>query len=546
MVTFRLFRIAVLLLVFLFLLLPQGMASAETGSQDGTGRFNMSYVYFGSSNAYTGLVDKTKNSLDDISPSYFDLNDDGTLKLTMAVDPRFVKDMHDRKIKVTPFLSNHWDKEKGIAALHNGELLSSQIADTIMEYDLDGVNVDIENVTLAERDLYTGFVAKLRAKLPADRSVSVAVAPNPYHTTDLWYGSYDYAELAKYCDYLMLMAYDESYQGGEEGPVAGYPFVEKSIRAALEAVPPDKLVLGIPFYGRLWKQGSSYGGYGISNNTVEDFIRKYNGTVTYDAVQKSPKAVITIKPGDPKPTVFGKTLDAGKYDIWFENELSIKAKLELVGKYDLKGTGSWSLGQETESTWDYYTLWLDGKYYGDVQKSWARQQILTALNNGWMKGMSPTVFMPDGPVTRAQAATLFVGMLGIDRSAAAAKRPMYSDIADHWAYDDIQAATEYGLFAGVGGNKFAPDQALTREQMAVLLDHIIKFGNDASPRFPDVTPETSPWSYAAINRMAEAGIFEGYEDGGFHPKEIINRAQIAVLLGRIYPFAGNTILAMNN
>lgn len=506
----------------------------------------MSYVYFGNSGAYTGLVDKTQNSLDDIAPSYFDLNADGSLKLTMAVDPAFVKDMHARNIKVTPFLSNHWNQDIGVAALQNGDQLSSQIADAISTYDLDGVNIDIENVTPAEKDLYTDFARMLREKLPEGRSISIAIAPNPYHLVTGWYGSYDPAGLSQYCDYLMLMAYDESFQGGAEGPVAGYPFVESSIKAALETVPAGKLVLGIPFYGRFWKQGAAYGGYGISNNTVESLVKEYNGTVTYDYVRKSPKAVITIRPGDPKPKIFGKTLDAGKYDFWYENEPSIKKKLELVGKYNLKGTGSWSLGQESVSTWNYYSMWLDGKYYGDIETSWAKPEILTAINNGWMEGMSPTVFMPDGPVTRAQAATLLVRMLNIDKASIGTRDAMYSDIKNHWAYDDIQATTAYGLFEGVGGSRFAPDQVLTREQMAVLLDRIIKPATLVQPRFSDVTPESSPWSYEAIDRMAAADIFEGYDDGSFHPREIITRAQIAVLLGRISPALDNVVLTMNN
>ncbi len=543
---FKAVKFLLSLYVMISLIMSSGMAAAETVGQDNTGRFNMSYVYFGNSAEYTNLVDETGNSLDDVAPSYFDLDNDGTLKLTLAVDPGFVRDMHSRNIKVTPFLSNHWNQAVGIAALRNGDKLSSQIAEAILQYDLDGVNVDIENVTSAEKDLYTNFVRLLSEKLPEGKSISVAVAPNPYHATNLWFGSYDFAGLAQYCDYLMLMAYDESYQGGAEGPVAGYPFVESSIKAALETVPADKLVLGIPFYGRIWKQGALYGGYGISNNTVENLIKEYNGRITYDYAEKSPKAVITIDPGDPKPKVFGKTLDAGKYTIWYENKTSIKRKLELVGKYDLKGAGSWSLGQESASTWDYFSMWLDGIYYSDIERSWAKPEILTALSKGWMEGMSPTVFMPDGPVTRAQAATLLVRILGIDKTSTGERGPLYSDIVGHWACDDIRTATAYGLFEGVGGNKFAPEQALTREQMAVLFDRIMNPGATAAPRFTDVTPETSPWSCEAIGRMAAAGMFEGYDDGSFHPREIINRAQIAVLLGRVIPSLNNVVLAMNN
>ncbi len=545
----------------------------------GTERFNMSYVYFGNSDSYTGLVDNTKGSLDDISPSYFDLEDDGTLKITTAVDRSFIADMHARGINVTPFLSNHWDREKGIKALNNRVQLALQIADAIEEYDLDGVNVDIENVTHNEAAAYVDLVRLIREKLPYGKSVSVAVAVNPYGITEGWQASYNYAALAQYSDYLMLMAYDEHYQGyvnnqgSAAGPVAGSRFVEDSIKAALKEVPADKLVLGIPFYGRLWKRGASYGGYGISNYMVEDMIREYKGTVVYDYTKKSPKAVITIGAGDRKPVVFGKKLDAGTYDIWFENEASIKQKLELVEKYDLKGTGSWSLGQEAKSTWDYYSMWLDGIYFRDIQSHWAKSSILTALDRGWMNGMSASAWMPDAPMTRAQAAALLVRVLDIDKSALDANESVFTDTQGHWACADIEAASRYGLIEGIGDGRFAPEAVLTREQMAVILHRIMNSagqlpgldGQSQKPerqstglgeqfsepvrtkhnRFSDVTEANSPWSFEAIIEMTDVGLFEGFSDGTFRPKDAMSRGQIAVLMERYWQYLERGIDASN-
>jgi spore germination protein YaaH len=543
-VTFRTISLkALIMLPVIILLVLAGGPVAATGEKAGvSARYNMSYVYFGNSALYTSLVDNTDGSLDEIAPSYFDLNEDGTLKLTPAINRKFINDMHERGIKVVPFLSNHWDRQKGINALNNRELLASQVADAIEEYGLDGVNVDIENMTENERDIYTDFVRLLREKLPDGKIVSVAVVPNPYKLTSGWHASYDYAGLARYCDYLMLMAYDEHYQGdirktGGAGPIAGYPFVENSIKAALKEVAPEKLLLGIPFYGRLWKRGEAYGGYGISNNTVEELVREYNGKVIYDHVQKSPRAVITIKASDRKPVVFGKTLGAGTYDIWFENEESIKRKLELTGKYGLKGTGSWSLGQEEKSTWDFYSLWLNGRYFSDIQKHWAKKSIVAAIDNGWMNGMSSTRFQPDAPVTRAQAATLFVRILGIDTEGFAGRTPVFSDTAGHWAFAEIESAAACGLVKGTGNGIFEPDKALTREQMVVLLDRIIDTGTPVERIFfSDVTPETSPWAYESINRMAAAGLVSGFPDGLFRPGDIMSRGQIAVLMTRIYPY----------
>lgn len=81
-------------------------------------------------------------------------------------------------------------------------------------------------------------------------------------------GSYDYATLGVLCDQIFIMAYDEHYTGSTPGAVASFPFVEMSVKNTLKYVPPSKIVLGIPFNGRYWKQGASNGGYGITVSDV--------------------------------------------------------------------------------------------------------------------------------------------------------------------------------------------------------------------------------------------------------------------------------------
>src|SRR5690606_19569471 len=168
-------------------------------------------------------------------------------------------------------------------------------ADVIMKYNLDGINVDIENVTHHFRDEYSDFVRLLRELLPNDKEVSVAVVANPSNQLYGWHGSYDYNSLAVNSNYLMIMAYDESYPGGPPGPLASIDFVEQSIKYALEqGVPKDKIVVGIGHYGRYWKEGASYGGYGISNQQIQQAINLYDGVVTFDEKSQSPKATFTI------------------------------------------------------------------------------------------------------------------------------------------------------------------------------------------------------------------------------------------------------------
>ncbi|MFT4416288.1 LysM peptidoglycan-binding domain-containing protein [Fredinandcohnia humi] len=320
---------------------------------------NLGYMYFGNTKEYVNTVIQTGHSVNIVSPSYFDINPDGTLKLTYQVDPAFIETMHKQGVRVVPFLSNHWNREVGRAMLQNKELAAQQIADAIARYNLDGVNVDIENVTDIDRDNYTEFVRLLRTKIPPTKEVSVAVAANPNGWNTGWHGSYDYTNLAKYADYLMIMAYDESYPGGDPGSVASYSWVEKSIQYALnQDVPPDKVVLGIAHFGRYWIEGQSYGGFGISNTQVETMIQRYNGTVVFDEISKTPKATVTIKEGDPLTFVGGAALSPGTYTIWFENEESIRHKLQLVSKYNIRGVGNWSLGQEVRGVWNSYVTTL--------------------------------------------------------------------------------------------------------------------------------------------------------------------------------------------
>jgi len=499
-----------------------------------TDKFNMSYIYFGSTSKYTYYVNRTNGSLDVISPSYFDLNDNGTLKLTSTVSTSFINEMHNIGVKVVPFLSNHWDRNKGKKALENREALAREIADAVKKYNLDGVNVDIENVTESERDIYTDFVRILRSKLPSGKEVSVAVAPNPYNSTRGWQGSYDYAALAKYSDYLMIMTYDEHYQGGEPGPVASASFVEASIKYALQRVSKEKIVLGIPFYGRYWKNGVSYGGYGINAEHVERLINKYNGKVLFDDKYKSPKAVITIKPGDEPDYVLGRKLDAGTYTIWYENEESIKYKLNLVQKYDLKGTGSWSLGQEDEATWSYYDLWLNGRYFIDAWNHWAKDDISFVKDKGWMIGLPGNRFAPENPLTRAEAAAVLVRAFELEKKAE--DGITFTDTAKHWAKEEIETARQNNVVSGVGNGKFLPDEPVSRQEMAVMLDNLLmlpELDGDGNNPYYDVSFKKTPWSYESIIKMTAYGIFYGGVDGGFHPDDNTTRAQMAALMKRI-------------
>lgn len=520
----------IVLLPFTFINTKEGQASTQ--------KFNMSYLYFGNKSNHVQYVDRTNGALQLVSPSYFDLNEDGTLKLSNLFDVNFIEEMREREIRVVPFLSNHWNREKGRKALENRDVLAREIKQVIEEYDLDGIHLDIENLTHEDRENYTDFVKILRDILPDDKEVSIAVSANPIDIETGWQGSYDYEELAKYCDYLMIMTYDQSYYGSLPGPVASIGFVEDSIKYALERVPAEQIVLGIPFYGRYWNLSESKGGRGIHLTDLDTLIELYDADVFFDEYTMSPRAEFEIELEDSTFSVFGRKLNPGNYVMWFENESSIKAKLDLVKKYDLKGTGSWSLGQELPETWNYFTAYLNdtdenNDSFNDIKDHWAEEEILKVKDKGLMKGYDNGFFMPDSFLTRSQAAVIIVRAFELE--SLDYKGNNFEDVPiNHWAKQEIQIAWEHGIVKGVNEESFLPERPVTREEMAALLARILDFqdvSTDLNLAFDDV--DLNMWSYNSIYAMTYHGLIRGFEDYTFRPRRNITRGEIAVLLNRV-------------
>lgn len=489
--------------------------------------FHMTYAYFETGNALIETLNKTGEILDVVSPSYFDLNSDGSLKLTPQFDANTIKLMQKGNFRVVPFLSNHWDRAVGRAALKSRKALVKEIVQVIKEYNLDGINVDIENITHEDRDDFTQFIKELRESLPKDKELSIAVAANPKGYTTGWHGAYDNEKLAQYADYIMIMTYDEHYDGGNPGPVSSIQFVEESIKHELKNIPSSKIVLGLPFFGRYWKDDGSIKGKGISLIKVNELVKKYNGTITFDDYTKSPKATINI-------TGYEAGMPKGKYTIWFENEESILNKLGLIDKYNIKGAGSWSLHQATQNIWNVYNYWSDGsKFFIDVEEGWAKAPILSISERGWMIGTKDFYFEPNQPLTRAQAATLLVRVMELKNTGN--NLPKFTDVSNsHWAKSDIEIVALHGIMNGKGNQRFGPDEFLTREEMATLLTRLLQIspseGKKNNP-FRDIN--STQWSYPFVMAAAEEEIFEGYEDNTFRPKDKVTRAQMAALLDRI-------------
>jgi spore germination protein YaaH len=194
------------------------------------------------------------------------------LKLTTAASQNFVARMQAQGIKVVPFISNHWDRAQGQAALLNREELTDRLADEIIRYNLDGINIDLENLTPADRFAYVDFVRLLRQKLPAGSSFRLRwlqILTRRFGQQ----GFYDSAGLASYFDNHIIMAYDEHYQNGRPGGFS-MAFVNRSIQYGPVFVPKKKSYWP-SLYGVTWQNGGGYLWLRHKHITADALIETY-------------------------------------------------------------------------------------------------------------------------------------------------------------------------------------------------------------------------------------------------------------------------------
>lgn len=493
---------------------------------------HMSYLYGTNSSTALKNIDSTSGAINIVTPGFFELNADGSLKT--SIDQSFIEQVHKRGLKVVPFISNHWDRNLAQTAMNNRDNLTTQIANSIIKNNLDGIDIDIENLNDTDREAFTDFIRLLNQKLPKDKILSIAIAANPNNWATGWHGSYDYQTLSEYSDYLMVMAYDEHWNGATAGPVASLPFVEKSIQSLLnQGVDSKKIVLGLPFYGRIWNDAEEFGGDGVSNKSIYTIAKKHNGQFHFDNTSKSAYVKFTVKSSDSPTSINGKKLAPGNYTIWFDNELALKYKLRLVEKYNLKGTGSWDLNQATNGIWKFYSAWANGEHHFiDSENHWAEKDIMALYNKNWINGKNDFNFDPNGHLTRAEAVTILVKALGLDEKNEIASNTFTDVPVNHWAKQSIELANQKNIVNGTGSQHFEPNARITRAQLAAILSRVVDYpANDSAKlTFNDVPKEH--WAYADILKLSSQGIITGTGSSKFSPDDFVSRAQMAAMVNR--------------
>ncbi len=277
-----------------------------------------------------------------VSPTWFAVVDtEGTVR--SLADATYVKWAHERGYRVWGLITNGFSQSRTRAFLPSAAMRESIIRQLLYYaklYDLDGVNLDFESMYLSERDDYVALAREL-VPLAHAQGLTVSVDVSFLSSSELWSRCFDRPALSSLCDYVMVMAYDEHTSASSPGSVGSIPWVEYGLQRLLDEgqVPASKLVLGVPFYTRLFETRPGWRGQVTvySMNGVRNLLAEKGLAPTWD--------------GAAGQHYLEFTEDEWTNRLWIEDEESMSARVRLVHKYGLAGIAAWRRGFELPDIW---------------------------------------------------------------------------------------------------------------------------------------------------------------------------------------------------
>lgn len=280
-----------------------------------------------------------------VSPTWFSLADENG-NLDNRADLRYVQWAHSEGYQVWALFSNSFDPVRTSEVLRNSDLRDKVISQLLIYskiYSLDGINIDFENVYQEDAPYLTQFVREL-APLLHQANLTVSIDVTVKSQSPNWSLCYERSRLAEAVDYVMLMAYDQFPANSKvAGPTSAIPWTEWTIKTTLQEVPEDKLVLGIPFYTRLWTETKEGQLIDISQkaytmNGAENWVVSEGVTPIFDQ--------------EHGLNYVEKTVGKDTYKMWIEDSDSLRKRIELAVQYDLAGIAAWRRGYEKPEVWN--------------------------------------------------------------------------------------------------------------------------------------------------------------------------------------------------
>lgn len=271
-----------------------------------------------------------------IAPTWYSVTDEsGNMSSYASAD--FVSKMHQRGIDVWALVSD-FDTNVDFAQLYSSKAARTNMVNKLVgeakSYGFDGINLDYENIKSAYAKDYLQFVREL--SVACERNGIVLSTDN--YKPEAYNRCYNLKEQSKFVDYVIVMAYDEHYAGTDAGSVASLPFVKEAVEDTVQLVGKEHVIAGIPFYTRIWTT--------TDGNTTS---RAVGMQAAID--QLNSDGQVALWNDDCGQYVASYTVGSSTRQIWFEEEKSIKAKMQVIQQENTAGVACWKLGLEKSTVW---------------------------------------------------------------------------------------------------------------------------------------------------------------------------------------------------
>ena len=312
------------------------------------GKVNLIWDYYSQVATAPNREGTTIDGINVVSPAFFHLNQEGDLEENVGDEGKaYVTWAHNNGYKVWPMVQNAGSGMTEVTSdimnsFDKRQELIEKIVKGCLDYELDGINIDFENMKKDDIDLFSRFIIELEPRLKSI-GVVLSVDVTAPDGADNWSLCFDRNVLGDVADYLIFMAYDQYGASSDKaGTTAGYNWIELNIKKFLETyeVESEKLVLGIPFYTRLWEENGS----GELEGQEPVPMNEINETI--------PSGVQKQWDDELKQNYVEYEQNGMKYKMWIEDTDSLKEKVSLVKKYNLGGVAAWEKGMETDEVWE--------------------------------------------------------------------------------------------------------------------------------------------------------------------------------------------------
>lgn len=317
-----------------------------------------------SANTNIASVLSSTKGVNVISPTWFYLNDNnGNLANLASLD--YVNYCHSQGVEVWALVSNLENKDADSAEVltHTSKRqnLVNQIVSMAIQYNLDGINLDFESLNQSKLgDAYIEFVRELSIKC-ANNGIVLSV--DNYVPTS-YTAFYNRAEQANFADYVVIMGYDEHYAGSDAGSVSSIGWVKQGVADTLAEVPANQVILGMPFYTRVWQLTKNTTSSKDSTDSEDNNDTKDNdNTSDYDVSSKiyGMRAADALLADNGVTKTWDKesgqnyaefTSGDSTFKVWLEDASSTEERLKVMQDNKLAGASFWKLGFETSDVWN--------------------------------------------------------------------------------------------------------------------------------------------------------------------------------------------------